>query len=172
MVSRIDLGQPPWTFYSESFLFFTHLMQSDIAHFVDTAATGSGKFTIGNQIPKAELGNGAIVPFHYSDRKFYWFLGIDTSTEGTALSGNGRWSDISQSGVLTPKQAKKLDEKLDDGRPLRGGIRSIKVTGTGGSSRLVDDDVGTNCMTDSIGSSYYLSNTVNNCRLIIKSSAQ
>ncbi len=153
---------PSCQLYSDSYLFFSHLTSAVLGSW-GTGASGSGGFTIGTTFPATAIGNGGIVPITYLG-KLQWSFVISLQTiAGT----NGYWADISTSGIMIPEDAYMLDQKIDNGMPLTGVVKSVMISGAGAASRIVADTTASNCMTDTIGTSYNVLNNFLACKLVV-----
>jgi len=72
---------------------------------------------LGVDVPKAKLGGG----YFFDDADIAGFSGENLLIIGKPLASASR---LALSSALTPSQAYQIDEKLDDGKPVTGNIRS------------------------------------------------
>ena len=113
---------------NETLLFWSDLNQVGMlaGGFYDssrTTTTLAGALTaaaFGNFVPKAKLGRGTSVMVLPAVGNNYFYLGAPQSA---TAAGVVTWAD-----ALTPTEADNLDEKMDDGFPDTGIMRSFNTT--------------------------------------------
>jgi prepilin-type N-terminal cleavage/methylation domain-containing protein len=99
--------------------FWEHLY---LANFVDRAYTGDqDSVVVGIEIPEAAVGGGIAVYGIASTYTNYFHIGMTNSRRTSGRFDNN----------LVPEEAFSIDNKIDDGFPLRGGTMARFVVDTG-----------------------------------------
>ncbi len=110
---------------AEAFNFWSHLVAADFFPEVGIAQQTGASF--GQGAPTSKIGGGFTVK--------------NNPTEGIAglwlVLGNKK-DKTGEGALLTPAQAKKLDQKMDNGNPTTGNIRALDVSGAPEAKCLKD----------------------------------
>ncbi len=93
---------------------FHHL---SVANFISADFDGvENKCQPGENIPLLKTGFGGLIYYtSFQDNKNYWHLGVGYGTTDAIVSQN----------ILSPAQAFGIDNKLDDGEPMRGLVQVV-----------------------------------------------
>lgn len=157
MVGPYCSGGVPYTstYGYESFRAWQHLSLAGLVSTSLSPLSTSGFYTVspGVNVPRGSIENSGFNLMWIDDPSLCsnW-LGLPT--------GSGRWGNVltlasgnTNGNSLTPEQAEGIDKKVDDGYPATGNIRS-------------GDSSTPNCLTNTSGYRYNISNTSKLCALI------
>jgi prepilin-type N-terminal cleavage/methylation domain-containing protein len=122
------------TFSGEIMNFYIHLnnaglLDQNIRKNVNTSYCHMVHMDTGVQFPEAEMRGGLITI--QSNKKLYHILGSSSDQRHFYISLTSHNTDPSQYGLsgnrLSAVQAKRLDDKIDDGKPLRGIVKVLEI---------------------------------------------
>lgn len=118
---------------TESLRFFKHLFLSGFTE-QDVSTTATVPMTIGGNLPRTDISGVTIYPYAWETLQFFTY-GSGAGGSGTAGANilsvakpGPSWPSLN---ALTPADAKKVDQKIDDGKPGTGIIIAGRVNTTG-----------------------------------------
>ena len=128
--------------------FFVHLSQSNVMPVVTAQTVTSAR--INEHYPESKLGEGGIIPTSMTDGRILWFLGLDKALDDVS---NVRLAN-KDGPILTPEQAFRIDEKLDNGVANTGIVQAYEAYTTDPTLRSYTSG----CVDGSDNSQYDMSN--------------
>lgn len=121
---------------NEGMQFWIHLSKAGLI----TTADGTPTLSFGSGLPSSSIGQGGFIAGYWSATSNS-VLGQITDPRGghylTLLGNPGNWG----TGAVSTKDAARLDRKLDDGDPTKGGVGTPNagcVVGVAGESRWTE----------------------------------
>lgn len=144
----------------EIFYVWQHLTNAGLIEglFTGPASTGTYTTTVGGNVPQSPVDN---VGYYFQDIGMDYLSGVSGYFDGNytrpLFIGKANAGNLPNNPFLKPKEAYRIDDKYDDGRPGAGNIRTRTFA-------VMPDCVTTNVATTA---AYQTGKTIQSCSIIL-----
>jgi hypothetical protein len=166
----LNAGDIPGGFNGELPNYFIHLSNSGlindgIVRMDPDTLNCNGYITAGINFPAMPVGDGLIIVSNFTNKKLYYVLGGFGGTRHYAFFRQmEERTDGIAGNLMTAREAKRIEAKIDDENPLRG-ISKVIMYYAGGTFAYDRNDNDTNCV---YNSEYNVGYDENACTLAIE----
>lgn len=146
--------------WCEPLNFFSNLSEAKLLKATFTRI--GNQYAVGLQFPTTKLGDGGFAYSTMPDGSIYAFLGLNRKDDSTSANLHFL-SDMSAQPIFNAEESSSIDEKLDDGNPLKGKVQAVTYL-------LAPDTTSNSCITNTTSQQYNITDTALRCRLVVRTS--